>query len=335
MKKRWIFLTTLVLLTAIIRPQEKDSAFITGKITASAIWKPGMEMMHAIHDSCDKMSYRSFGDCFLEQMKKFNASPEAVEFTKLTNSEGFMRDFKETGKVDIAYAVFPFRANENQVCFLVNGSPNMINVDNYDYISKIKLEKNITYKQIKMKYSHVSIWPGDRSGTNYPAVRQLTGGGQQFIFNYRLQDGCHACKLIGFVNLGFDFNNDKKLLAVNVINILSLNESENDIKVQGEYSNPEEIIHIKAGKCFAIDLKSNATTGYEWQLSPPLNENIVNNAGKIYLPPGNAIPGAGGKEIWNFITNNSGTTVIIFNYLRPWEKDIKYARKAVFKISVE
>jgi predicted secreted protein len=294
-----------------------------------------MEMMHAIRDSCNKMNYSSFGDCFLVQMKKFNASPEAVEFAKLTLSEGFMRDFKETGKVDVAYAIYPFRANENQVCFLVNGSPNMIDIDSYEYISKINFKKNIIYKQLEMKYPHLSIWPGDRSGTGYPAVRKLPDGGQQFIFNYRLQDGCHACKLIGFVNLGFDFDKDRKFIAIKVINILSLNKSGKVVKVQGEYSNPEEIIHIKAGKCFSIDLNSNATTGYEWQLSVPLNENIVNNAGKIYVPPVNAIPGAGGKEIWNFITNNPGNTEIIFNYIRPWEKEVKPAKNAAFKIIVE
>jgi predicted secreted protein len=211
----------------------------------------------------------------------------------------------------------------------------MIDIDNYDIISKVDLEKNKIYKQIKKSYPIVSIWPGDRSGTDYPAVNSLPEGGQQFIFNYRLQDGCHACKLIGFVNLGFDFDKDGNLSAVKVINILSLQDSENTLRMQNEYSNPGKTIKIKAGQCFTIVLNSNATTGYGWQLAEPLDEKIISNAGKVYLPPANAIPGAGGKEIWNFSADNTGSTEIYFNYVRPWEKNVKPARESVFRIIVE
>ena len=272
------------MMTGIITAQEKDSTSIE-KITGKAIWGPGMGMMHAIHDSCDSMKYPSFGDCFLEQMKKFGASPEAVEFTKLTGSEGFMRDFKETGKVDVAYAVYPFRANENQLCFLVNGSPNMIDVDNYDFISKIDFKKNKIYKQILKEYPHVSIWPGDRSGTDYPAIRQLPEGGSSLFSTTACRMAAMRVRLIGFADLGFNFDQEGKFVAIKVINVLRLNKSGNELKVQNEYSNSAKIIKIKSGQCFTIALKSNATTGYGWQLAKPLNENIVNNIGKIYLPP--------------------------------------------------
>jgi inhibitor of cysteine peptidase len=287
--------------------------------------------MHAIHDSCDNAKAPSFGDCFVEQMKNMGASPEAVEFAKLTGTQGFLRDFKETGKVDVAYAVYPFRANENQVCFLVNGTPNMIDIDNYDYISKINLKKNKVYNQIFKKYPNVSIWPGDRSGTEYPVVRKLPDGGQQFIINYRLQDGCHACTLIGFADLAFNFDKKGKLTGIAIVDVLKLKES----AIYGEYSNPEKTIKIKAGQPFTIALKSNATTGYQWRIADTVNENIVYKTGKIYLPPQNSIPGAGGKEEWNFIGNHTGGTEITFTYIRPWEKSVKPAKEVTFKIIVE
>jgi inhibitor of cysteine peptidase len=335
MKVKDIVLVMFILMTLMLTAQEKDLVSTTGKITAKAIWRPGMETLRAIHDSCDNMKYPSFKKCLLEQMQKFGASQEAIEFAKMTDSEGFMRDFKDVGKVDIAYAVYPFRANENQVCFLVNGSPNMIDVDNYDYISKAVIKKNKIYKQVAKVYPKVSIWPGDRNGTDFSAVREQLGGGQQFIFDYRLQDGCHACKLIGFANLGFNFDKDGKFSAIKVINILMLNDSIKELKVQDEYSNPEKTIEIKAGQYFKIALNSNPSTGYGWQLAVPLNEKIVGNAGETYILPANPIPGAGGKEIWNFISINQGSTEISFKYIRPWEKNVKPVRESTFKIIVE
>jgi predicted secreted protein len=334
MKAKNIFIA-FILMTLMMTAQKKDLISMTGKITGKAIWEPGMEMIHALHDSCDNLTYSSFNKCLLEQMKKSGASQEAIEFAKMIDSGGFMRGFKDAGKVDIAYAVYPFRANENQVCFLINGSPDIIDVDSYDYISKVILKKNKIYKQIANKYPHVSIFPGDRNGTDYPVVREQPGGGQQFIFNYRLQDGCHACKLIGFANLGFNFDKDGKFSALNVINILMLNNFIKDLKVLEDYSNPEKTIEIKAGQYFKIALRSNPSTGYRWQLAEPLNEKIISNAGQTFIPPENQIPGAGGKEIWNFISINQGSTDISFKYIRPWEKNVKPVRESTFKIVVK
>jgi predicted secreted protein len=324
----------ILTMAGIITAQSKDSLF-NGKISSKAIWQPGMGIMQVIHDSCDNVQNQSFGQCFWEQMKKSGASPEALEFTRLTGYEGFMRDFKNTGKVDIAYAVYPFRANENQLCFLVNGNPGMIDIDGYNYISGINFKADKVYKQIAMEYPNVSVWPGDRSGSGYPAVREIPGGGQQFIFNYRLQDGCHACKLVGYANLGFNFDKYGKFLGIKVINILRLNKSGSLRKMQNEFFNPVKTIKIKAGECFLIGLKSNATTGYEWQLAKPVNEGLIIYAGKIYLSPLSGIPGAGGEEIWNFIPNKAGSTIISFKYSRPWEKNTAPAKKVDFKIVVE
>ncbi|MDR3627277.1 MAG: protease inhibitor I42 family protein, partial [Ignavibacteriaceae bacterium] len=323
MKFKHIILLIFILLSGIAAARENADLTAGKAISANAIWGPGMEMMHAIHDSCDNTKAPSFGDCFVEQMKNMGASPEAVEFAKLTGNQGFMRDFKETGKVDVAFAVYPFRANENQVCFLVNGTPNMIDIDDYDYISKINLKKNKVYNQIFKKYPNVSIWPGDRSGTEYPVTRKLPDGGQQFIINYRLQDGCHACTLIGLADLAFNFDRNGKFTGITIIDVLKLQASTKESVIQGEYANPGKTIKIKAGQPFTIALKSNATTGYQWRIADTLNENIVYKTGEIYLPPQNSIPGAGGKEEWNFIGNHTGTTDIIFKYIRSWEKSVK------------
>lgn len=186
--------------------QQKSTA-----IGADALWQPGMQGMQDIKEKCG--SAPDFGACFAAQMQKEGASPQAVAFTKLTGNTGFMRDFRETGRVDVAYVNYPFRANENQGCLLVNGSPRTVDVDDTSIFSKNDLLKNSQYAGLAKKYPNVTIFPGDRSGTNYPVAENLAGGGQRFVVSYRLLDGCHACERLGSVSYAFDFDAKGKFLG--------------------------------------------------------------------------------------------------------------------------
>ncbi len=284
------------------------------KFDSSAVWAPGMSMMQAIRDSCSKSNYPGFGKCFVKQMAEFGASQQAITFAKMTGNEGFMRDFKNTGKVDVAYSVFPFRANENQVCFLVNGYPNMINVDDYNLLSKVDYKSNKVYLELLEQYPNTSIWPGDRSGTEFPVVYKLKDGGQFFIFNYQLHNGCHACKVIGYANLGFSFNKEGKFLGVKIINIINSELLKKDISGLKKNNSEVRKIIVKEGKSFNIILESNRTTGYEWQIANTPEVKIVKFAGKEYLPANNGLMGAGGNEVWNFVANMKGQTEIKFIY---------------------
>ena len=64
-------------------------------------------------------------------MKKAGASPAALAFTRRTGSQAYLRALREAGNVDVALAIYPFRANENEVWLLVNGDPPLIDVDDH------------------------------------------------------------------------------------------------------------------------------------------------------------------------------------------------------------
>src|SRR5215472_12080622 len=73
------------------------------KFDARALFQPGMSMMQAARETCSKGPGEQFGACFVDQMKAAGASPEAVAFMHAIHDNGFMRDFKDTGAVDIAF----------------------------------------------------------------------------------------------------------------------------------------------------------------------------------------------------------------------------------------
>jgi len=128
----WIFSLVSVATYAASGQEKVGEAF-----DARAIFQPGMSTMQAARETCAKVPGAEFGNCFVKQMQSAGASQQAVAFMRAIHNDGFMRDFKDTGRVDIAFADFPFAANENQHALLVNGTPRLIDVDDYSAIPRI------------------------------------------------------------------------------------------------------------------------------------------------------------------------------------------------------
>jgi len=94
-----------------------------------AVWSPPAGFVASVHAACDGRSGDEFGVCFVDRMRAAGASPPALDFAQRTGNLGYLRRFRDVPLVGVAWAEFPFRANANSVCFLVNGLPPMIDVD--------------------------------------------------------------------------------------------------------------------------------------------------------------------------------------------------------------
>jgi len=194
----------------------------TPKFGADALFQPGMGAMQAARETCSKVPGPQFGACFVQQMQAAGASPQAVAFMHAIHDNGFLRDFKNSGRVDIAFAFFPFAANENQHCLLVNGIPSVIDVDDYNLLPKNELAKNPAYASLQRKFPNLAVFPGDRSGTDFITANDLPDGGQRFLVPYVLVDGCHACARTGALQLAFDFDKTGKFLGTKVAGVTPL-----------------------------------------------------------------------------------------------------------------
>jgi hypothetical protein len=184
-----------------------------------ALWMPGMTIMQNIRQECSSLSGPQFGKCFASGMQKSGASAQAVAFTQMIDNTGYMRDFRLAGQVSIAYVNFPFRANENQGAYLVNGTPPLIDIDDQSLLAKGELQKNPVYTRLAKKYAEVTLFPGNRNGTSYPMVEQLAGGGQRFIVDYSLHNVCHACEQVGLARFAFTFDPTGKFLGTKLISV--------------------------------------------------------------------------------------------------------------------
>lgn len=281
-----------VIATGVISGSLKAGAQNVGQpINSSALWEPGMSTMQMIRQNCSSVSGTQFGPCFANGMQQFGASPQAVAFTSMTDNTGYMRDFRQTGRVSIAYVNFPFRANENQGAYLVNGTPSMIDIDNQSLLAEDELAKNPTYAKLAQKYPEITIFPGDRSGTNY-LVAETSRFGQRFIVPYNLRNQCHACTQLGIAKFAFNFAPTGKFLGTNLFSITA--------EVAAADAEPVEALpatNTSPAKTYRpgywqpvtrINPQSPVTVTLINNASVDLKYNLLDDKGEVDLPAGSS-----------------------------------------------
>ena len=185
---------------------ERASTALPTSVGPEAVWVMPSDFVRRLHAACDALAGAKFGPCFRSQMQKAGAPPAALDFAAMTGDQGYLRAFREAGRVDVAYAEYPFRANENQVCLLVNGTPPVIDVDDLSGFDRKALEANRNYSAIAASFPKTDIFPGPRGNARGPSALLLKNGGQRFVVTYLLKDGCRACRLVGEAQLRFDFD---------------------------------------------------------------------------------------------------------------------------------
>lgn len=212
-------------LMALAVPQSGTSGnSASARIGPSAVWQPPTDFITNAHTACDKSANPAgFAECFIRQMSSAGAPADAVSFTRTLYKQtdgmvGIMTAFKKYGPVDAAQVLYPLRANDNYVLLLVNGDPKVLDVDDFQKLDRAAMEQNGFFQAIKKRFPQTDLWPGDRSGSEpWPRVQPLTGGGTEFVVNYQLINGCHACQHAGIARFGWDFDASGKFLHTTFI----------------------------------------------------------------------------------------------------------------------
>jgi predicted secreted protein len=78
-------------------------------------------------------------------------------------------------------------------------------------------------------------------------------------------------------------------------------------------------VNVAIGEEFKIELVSNPSTGYEWNVTQIADERIANMTSSEYVPPDSDLLGASGKQVFTFEALENGTTTITLEYARPFE----------------
>jgi hypothetical protein len=215
MRKPFLFAITLCVAGCMIGSVPAAAAppapELPAKIGTSAVWQFPPEFITGTHAACDKSAPSGFAECLIGQMAKAGASADAVTFTRELYKQshgdvGIMTGFQPVGPVDIAWITYPLRANTNNGLLLVNGHPQIVNVEDLKLLDKKAMEQSPQFKDLKYQFPNVDLWPGDRDGKTWPNSQTGPNGITQFVASYPLINGCHACARAGFAMFTWNFN---------------------------------------------------------------------------------------------------------------------------------
>ena len=190
------------------------------EVTPAAVWHPGPGSLASVRAGCADLGGKELGDCFAAAMAKAGASRAAVGFAQRFEGIAYLDalDRDVARPVAIAHVFFPYRANENSAWFLVNGMPELIDVDDRRYLAVDALERAPGYRALLRRYPEPTLWPGPRGPTG-PRPVSRSHGGERFTIGYRLRDLCHACAVVGHVRFAFDFDRSGKFLSTRLVSM--------------------------------------------------------------------------------------------------------------------
>jgi len=134
-------------------------------------------------------------------MQQNGASADAISFFQLTG--WFLSDIQNSGIVQLGTILDPWLANENSEPALLGGTPAVVLPA--DHVSQASVEHDPGYAALLAAHPNLMFWG---FGPRVQPMVQSPDGGQEFVFDYRLLDGCHACAILGYARFGFDFAPD-------------------------------------------------------------------------------------------------------------------------------
>ena len=79
-------------------------------------------------------------------------------------------------------------------------------------------------------------------------------------------------------------------------------------------------IELAVGEKMQVTLKSNPTTGYQWEVAD-IDESVLLQLGAEYDADSPQLTGAGGEEAFTFEAVGTGETALQLIYHRSWEVD--------------
>lgn len=95
--------------------------------------------------------------------------------------------------------------------------------------------------------------------------------------------------------------------------------------------------HVRVGHVLILELSSNPSTGFQWQLAKPLDGLMLEKISNDFKTDPNSKNkiGAGGTETWTFKALKTGITYIDMTYLRPWEPINATGQYTRYRIDIE
>jgi hypothetical protein len=197
---------TVITATASAQTDPTNSTQIQVSFGPTEVWQPSDDALQALF-ACQPQATFS---CVSQVMKSSGASPDAIAFYGLTG--WFLTDITDSTPVHMGTILMPWRANENSQTALLGGVPAVVYLE--QATPTYEAESSPSFQELKLAHSNAMFWP---ESPTLDHIEMSPQGGQRFVFRYRVLDGCHACAVLGYVPIAFDFTADGTYMSAHVL----------------------------------------------------------------------------------------------------------------------
>ena len=127
----------------------------------------------------------------------------------------------------------------------------------------------------------------------------------------------------------------KKIPLLITLISISLAACGGNDKSAPKISDSQQPIEVDAEEEFSIVLESNPTTGYRWDLTGELNQNVVEFVKNDYTSTSDPnLIGGGGLDVWTFKAVNTGQVQITLGYYPPSNDPVDPQQTTTFTVVV-
>ncbi len=95
-----------------------------------------------------------------------------------------------------------------------------------------------------------------------------------------------------------------------------------------------EPITVKINECITIELESQLSTGYRWRFATKEDPGVLINSDYKVQTSGEQTVGGIDKEIFTFKAVKAGKATVIFDYVRPFDKNPEPVKTKEFIITI-
>lgn len=92
-------------------------------------------------------------------------------------------------------------------------------------------------------------------------------------------------------------------------------------------------VHLASGQTLILELPSNPTTGFRWQVRSPTSTVLHSLGPEVYSSAEQMdMVGSAGKSVWRYKAAAPGTGQLLMVYQQPWAPEV--TPQAVFDCSI-
>jgi hypothetical protein len=158
--------------------------------------------------ACWSTSHDVSAACLAERMRAEGVPGDAVLLASLMPEGGFLQRLDTAEGVRLAWFNMPFRHNDNHVLLMIDAHDTPLDGGEVSDIPREQLLADSRYEELYERHPGLSIWPSDRSPEHDPVIDRFPRGGMRVILDFRVLDGCRACRRLGFMRVAWYFGSD-------------------------------------------------------------------------------------------------------------------------------